>query len=150
MANKGNSVQGRENSKSKSTKLGTCLACSRKMEVDNIAGEDGLKEREHFKGQLVKRLNKMVAQIRVVAVELRIVWYIWIWRDGRMARQMWKLQKKYVLVNWKWGVLKVSVKCDSKFCVWIIRRWSCHLLGKEYRFGRRRRDVRDSILDIYS
>lgn len=46
MANKGNSVQGRENSKSESTKLGTFLACSRKMEVDNIAGADRLKERK--------------------------------------------------------------------------------------------------------
>lgn len=49
MANKGNSAQGRENSKSKSTKLGTCLACSGEMEVDNIAAADRLREREKCK-----------------------------------------------------------------------------------------------------
>lgn len=41
MANKENSIQGRENSKCKSPKLGTCLACSRNSEVCNVAGVDG-------------------------------------------------------------------------------------------------------------
>lgn len=40
MANKGSSIQGRENSKYKSPKWGTCLVCSKKMEVGNIAGAE--------------------------------------------------------------------------------------------------------------
>lgn len=45
MANKENSVQGRENSKYKSPKLGICLACSRKTELANVTGVDGCKAR---------------------------------------------------------------------------------------------------------
>lgn len=45
MANTGNSVQGRENSKYKSPKLGTCLVYSRNIEVGTVAEVDGGKER---------------------------------------------------------------------------------------------------------
>lgn len=41
MANKENSARGRENSKCKSPKLGTCPACFRNSEVCDVAGMDG-------------------------------------------------------------------------------------------------------------
>lgn len=38
MANEESCVQGRENSKYENPKLGTCLVCSKNIEVGNITG----------------------------------------------------------------------------------------------------------------
>lgn len=79
MANEESCVQGRENSKYENPKLGTCLVCSKNIEVGNITGARRWKESEFKKEYLARSLKMVVAWIRVVAVELQIMWYIWMY-----------------------------------------------------------------------